>query len=193
LYANSLLPGPGDFITGALQALVEDYSANLEFDVEWAMDLALPDDDHSRLDNSWIWLALGRGLYNAFEIGFGDYTVNPLDLFASASGKASKGKGGASGKARGGYTIYVQNGQRAHNTYRTLFNPDEYQFEFNIKGGRVDAIDVKNKILRELKPDTPSGRAAGARALKRYAAELARDSRAHVKGVYRLELDLYRP
>lgn len=29
-------------------------------------------------------MALGQGLYNAFEIGFGDYSVNPLDIFASA-------------------------------------------------------------------------------------------------------------
>jgi hypothetical protein len=79
-----ILPGPGDFITGMLESLVSEYAARQDFDVEWAMDWEMGDDWHSRLDSSWVTLALGQGLYNAFDIGFGDYSVNPLDLFASA-------------------------------------------------------------------------------------------------------------
>ena len=87
-----VLPGPSDFITGMPQSLVSEYAARQDFDVDWAMDWDMGDDWHSRLDNSWVTLALGQGLYDAFDIGFGEYSVNPLDMFASASA----GKRGAS-------------------------------------------------------------------------------------------------
>lgn len=197
LGVDDLLPGPGDFITEVFAALVEDYSANLDFDVDWAIDFGLPDDDHSRLENSWMLLAMGRGLYNAFEIGFGEYSFNPLDVFASASRK--RGPAGTpvgTGRARGGFTIHVQNGQRAHKNYEKTLGPG-YKFDVTIKGGtggsRVDAIDVDNKIVRELKPDTPSGRARGAQQLARYVRELARHPNAKVRGNYTAFLDLYRP
>lgn len=79
-----LIPGPSDFISGALESLVSEYAARLDFDVEWAVDWEMGDDWHSRLDNSWVTLAICQGLYNAFEIGFGDYSVNPLELYHSA-------------------------------------------------------------------------------------------------------------
>jgi hypothetical protein len=83
-----VMPGPSDFITGALQSLVEEYSMRLDFDVDWATDWNAADDWHSRLDNSWVTLAIGRGLYNAFDISIPgtDIGFNPLDAFASASG-----------------------------------------------------------------------------------------------------------
>ncbi|MBX3409685.1 MAG: hypothetical protein KF859_07340 [Phycisphaeraceae bacterium] len=81
-----IMPGPGDFITGMLESLVSEYAARQDFDVDWAMNSEMGDDWHSRLDSSWVTHALGQGLYNAFDIGFGEYSVNPLDMFASASG-----------------------------------------------------------------------------------------------------------
>jgi len=33
---------------------------------------------------------------------------------------------------------------------------------------RMDAINARDRIIKELKPDTPSGRAAGPRQLERY-------------------------
>lgn len=38
--------------------------------------------------------------------------------------------------------------------------------------GRPDAIDVQNKIVRELKPDSPTGRGLGAKQVNRYARAL---------------------
>ena len=49
-----LLPGPGDFIRGGLESLVRAYVVNLEWDVQWALDMSLPDDWGSRLDDSWV-------------------------------------------------------------------------------------------------------------------------------------------
>jgi hypothetical protein len=84
-----LLPGPSDFIGGALASMIQEYSDRLEWDLDWAAEWDAEDDWHSRLDNKWVTVALTRGLYNAFEIGYGDYKANPLDMFASASGGTS--------------------------------------------------------------------------------------------------------
>jgi hypothetical protein len=80
-----LAPGPSDFIREAMRSLVEDYAANLDWDADWASDWSMPDDAHTRLRNDWIGVALGRGLYNAFETGvpFTDIGGNPLDAFGS--------------------------------------------------------------------------------------------------------------
>lgn len=81
-------PGPGNMITGVLQSLVSEYAANLDWDVEWAVDWSLPDDAHSRTDSSWIKVAMLRGLHNACEIGipFTDISAHPLDALAGAVG-----------------------------------------------------------------------------------------------------------
>lgn len=88
--AGMLVPGPGDFITGALEGLVTQYAANLDFDVEWASDFDYLDDLHTRGSNSWMPWAIARGVYNAFEIGipFTSIGGNPLDDFLM--GGASK-------------------------------------------------------------------------------------------------------
>jgi hypothetical protein len=91
LLITMLLPGPGDFITGALKSLVSEYAARQDFDVDWATDWEMGDDWHSRLENEWVILALGQGLYEAFEIGIGQHSVNPLDLLSSASRGGRRG------------------------------------------------------------------------------------------------------
>ena len=80
------VPGPMDYVTGALQGLVSGYAANMGWDIEWAADMDLPDDMHTRLDDSWIPFAMLQGLYDAFDIGFGDWTVNPLDAIPGSPG-----------------------------------------------------------------------------------------------------------
>ena len=92
-----LLPGPGDFIQGGLEALVKAYVVNLSWDVEWALDMSLPDDWGSRLDDSWVYAALGAGLHDAFNIGTPFGTFNPLDAFG---GRDFDFAFGASGSAR---------------------------------------------------------------------------------------------
>jgi hypothetical protein len=120
-YAMGLffMPGPSDFITGVFQSLVEDYSMRLDFDVEWANDWSTPDDWHSRLDNKWVTLAVGRGLYNAFDISIPGTGIefNPLDAFANASG----GKGGTSATPRvlPPSTIVNSNGVRIVHFYHS--------------------------------------------------------------------------
>jgi len=65
-----------------------------------------------------------------------------------------------------------------------------YKFEQRLAGvGRVDAVDFANKIVRELKPDAPSGRAQGARQLARYIRDLAANGHGNFTGY----LDFYRP
>jgi hypothetical protein len=96
-----VMPGPSDFITGMLQSLVSEYAARQDFDVDWATDWEMGDDWHSRLENDWVTLALGQGLYNAFNIGFGERTFNPLDMFASVSiGKRSDSPGAPNPRMR---------------------------------------------------------------------------------------------
>ncbi|MBX3110312.1 MAG: HNH endonuclease [Fimbriimonadaceae bacterium] len=123
--ANFGLPGPSDFITGALQSLVEEYSANLDWDVEWALNWDLPDDAHSRLDNRWVVTAMGRGLYDAFDFGIGDHRFNPLDRFAVGSGSKSRfhqrriGVGGGSANFSARIHIKVKSGSYHVNVFRS--------------------------------------------------------------------------
>jgi hypothetical protein len=189
------IPSPADFITGVLQALVEDYAENQSFDVDWAMDWNLPDDDHSRTDNSWMVISFGRGLYEAFEIGIGDYKTNLLGPTASKGGKKSGGSGGGGAKRRStttGSTPATALGQRKHAEYRIKMEKMGYQTEFDLKSaGRCDAIDTKNKVLRELKPNTPSGIARGWKQLWRYWEYLRSHPDPKVRGNYKVILDTY--
>lgn len=84
LFVGFLVPGPADFITGMLESLVYEYANRLDYDVKWAGDWSAADDWHSRLENDWIFIALGQGVYDSFGIGFGGWSVNPLDAFAAA-------------------------------------------------------------------------------------------------------------
>ncbi len=83
--ARFLLPGPGDFIIGGLQGLVEAYNINLQWDIDWAFDFNLPDHLGSRSDNSWVAAALGAGLHSAFNISipFTNIGFNPLNWFGN--------------------------------------------------------------------------------------------------------------
>ncbi len=175
------LPGPSDFLTGALEALVTDYSENLNWDVDWAGEWGASDDDHSRGDNLWIDLALGRGIYDAFNISIPllDFEFNPLDLVGKRK-KAGGGGGGGTRRAKRGETVHTQKGRDAHSDYpdaleKVGIRRPQWKFEHTIPGvGRLDAIDPKAKIIRELKPNTPSGRARGLRQITRYLGELER-------------------
>jgi hypothetical protein len=190
----SPLPGPGDIIREMFRALTEDYAANLRWDVRWASDWSMPDDDHSRIDDGWVPQALGRGLHDAFEIGLPgtDASVNPLRVLANPYRTPAGTPGPGRPRINAGYTIHVQRGQRAHVNYRNALGPG-YRFEVSVPGGRVDAIDVQNRIVRELKPDTPSGRARGAKQLNRYIAALKNHPDPGIRGVYTGHLDTYRP
>ncbi len=80
-----LIPGPSAMIGGAAASMVGEYAANQLWDADWALDWSMPDDMHSRLDNSWVAMSLGQGVYDSFGIGIGDYVINPLDAFAGAN------------------------------------------------------------------------------------------------------------
>jgi hypothetical protein len=132
------------------------------------------------MDGFWIALALGRGLYEAFDINipFTDLTVNPLELF----GKKTSGPHGAhmprKANIRGGHTVHTKRGQSAHKAYKEMcakvgIREPKWKFEKTVTGvGRLDGISAQTREIRELKPNTPSGRARGARQLARYLGEL---------------------
>ncbi len=70
----------------------------------------------------------------------------------------------------GGESDAARRGRDAHKNY----NPGD-GFDLNKplpSGARPDAVNWKAREVRELKPDTPSGRAAGRRQLRRYLKEL---------------------
>ena len=112
------VPGPSDFISGALEALVTEYSDRLSYDVDWATNWEAEDQWHSRLDNRWVTVALGRGLHSAFDF-FGYNPLGEYDGLAVAGAvpggrfpnwirNAFKGKGPIHHIA----TIYGANGAR---------------------------------------------------------------------------------
>jgi hypothetical protein len=98
------IPGPGDYIRGALKGMVQEYAARQEWDVDWASDWSMSDDMHSRNDSSWVEIAALEGVKEEFtvELPFTDYSVNPLDTGIDAlAGFASGGGGGSGGYAPG--------------------------------------------------------------------------------------------
>lgn len=50
-------------IRGGLEEMVNQYAANMTWDVEWANDWSTGDDWHSRLDNSWVDISFAIGFY----------------------------------------------------------------------------------------------------------------------------------
>ncbi len=162
-----VMPGPSDIIRSSLSALVSDYSENLSFDVHWAADFGYDDDWHSRTDNTWISYALMRGLYESFNISLPgtEWSANPLDLVA---GRKSGGGSGGAGR-RGGETSATIKGKKEHAKYYKRFAKGwAPNLEIPGTGLRPDAINVKRKSIRELKPNTPSGRARMSSRLNKY-------------------------
>lgn len=88
--AGLLLPDPGDIISGMLESAVTEYAARQEWDVMWASEWSLSDDDHSRTDNTWVGFALARGVRDAFDISLGEYSIQPWDYVAGSGSKNSK-------------------------------------------------------------------------------------------------------
>ncbi|WP_420820457.1 hypothetical protein [Schaalia canis] len=83
-------------------------------------------------------------------------------------------------------------GRRAHEMYPLAVGQDQgYLFNRAIRGSnlRPDALNYRERIVRELKPDTPSGRSQGKRQLAMYVAELRRTTGEE----WTPQLDLYAP
>jgi len=115
---SMMVPGPGDFIRGGLEALVKAYVSNLEWDVEWALDMSLPDSWGSRLDDSWVYSALGQGLHDAFDINTPFGTFNPLDPFGGGSDASARSMRGPSG---GSSSVFFRGAHRAmHSLTETI-------------------------------------------------------------------------
>jgi hypothetical protein len=167
------VPDPSDYIFAALEFMVDAYVENLGFDVYWSTSWHLPDDDHSRTESGWISFAIAEGVYDAFWVGAGQYGFNPLDLMCGT--KRAPAAGGRSGarKVRGGETIHTKRGRDAHKEYAKEMDAKGWDTEVWIPGvGRVDAIKKKECLVREYKPNTPSGRYRGRRQLFDYIDRL---------------------
>ena len=70
---------------------------------------------------------------------------------------------------KGGESPAAAKGREAHKDFAEKVKQKGWQSEERIKNSKLrpDAIDPKNRPI-ELKPDTPSGRAAGARQIEKY-------------------------
>ena len=91
----------------------------------------------------------------------------------------------------------IEVGKRVHkNYYFTLGGGYDFESSFRTKSGklyRFDAIDYKNCIVRELKPDTKSGRCKGNKQLNNYVRVLNSEGPDSCKGKWKGILDLYKP
>lgn len=76
-------------------------------------------------------------------------------------------------RAKKGENYHTKRGKEAHKNYRNALG-DDYEYEQVLPSGkRVDAIDRKNNIVRELKPGNPRAEARGLRQVMNYAKELS--------------------
>jgi RHS repeat-associated protein len=117
-----MLPGPGDFIRSGIEALVKAYVVNLEWDVEWALDMNMADNLGSRLDDDWVYAALGNGLHDSFNISTPFGTINPLDVFGGGSFERSGGTAFSAGRPRGAPArMFFGGGGRASFSFTKTF------------------------------------------------------------------------
>jgi hypothetical protein len=91
--------------TSILRSMVEAYASNQDWDVDWAMEWSARDDEHSRLDNRWITLAM---LMGAAEHFFGDDWLDDDSGPGSNWLMASGGRGGGFGRGTQRRPKYVR-------------------------------------------------------------------------------------
>lgn len=96
---------------------------------------------------------------------------------AAARGAAAAARGAAKGGARGGENAAAAAGRQAHKGLRErVAQKPGWQAEPRMRGAdgkfyKPDAVTPNGRIV-ELKPNTPSGRAAGARQIRNYQEQL---------------------
>jgi hypothetical protein len=88
---------------GAIVGMVSQYASNQEYDVDWALDWALPDDWHSRADNSWIEMSMFMGV--AEELGLTEEASSPLLAFGNRSGLGGQRSVMKNAAARAGLSV----------------------------------------------------------------------------------------
>ena len=71
-----------------------------------------------------------------------------------------------------GETAATARGREAHKNYGTALG-DGYRVDIHLPSGkRPDAVDIANKVVRELKPDNPRAISIGQRQVETYRQEL---------------------
>jgi hypothetical protein len=70
----------------------------------------------------------------------------------------------------GGESAATATGRSAHVNYENTLGGGNYEFNRALPGSqlRPDAVDFQNRVIRELKPDTPSGHSRGPRQVAGY-------------------------
>jgi hypothetical protein len=121
-----------------LSSLVTTYAANQEWDVDWAGDWSAGDDWHTKNDNSWITEALVMGVYESFEVGWGDYKINLLGPTASAGG------GFDPGSSEGSQNVMKKSTQDHH----IATNKGSYKADFErvFNKANMTLEDADNKV-----------------------------------------------
>jgi len=61
-------------LRGGLEGMLNQYAANMEADLDWAMDWSAPDDAYSRLRNDWVATTFHDGMTRGFREAFDDLT-----------------------------------------------------------------------------------------------------------------------
>jgi RHS repeat-associated protein len=93
-------------------------------------------------------------------------------LVHNSGGACPRNADGTFASGAGGESEATAAGRLTHLNYKTALG-DGYDYEFRLpSGGRPDAIDWQNRVVRELKSDAPSNVARGNRQLRRYQGEL---------------------
>ncbi|MBL8875873.1 MAG: AHH domain-containing protein [Phycisphaerae bacterium] len=137
--SNFSMPTPSSFLTGALSAMVETYAANQEWDVDWASDWSQGDDWSTRNDNSWVLESAVQGIYDTFEVGWGDYKANPLDYIGAAGG------GGGNPASSPGSKNATRKGLQEHHI-ATREGSYKHDFEIEFKKAGMTLDDLPNRI-----------------------------------------------
>jgi len=66
-------------LRGGLEGMLSQYSANMENDLDWAMDWSQGDDWHSRRNNDWVQETFNQGMMQGFREAFDDLSYGVFD------------------------------------------------------------------------------------------------------------------
>ena len=131
-------------------------------------------------DPNAVGKVVGTVILTVFSGGAGGAAAKGVSLaeeieatsMAARAAQSAKQASSFSKTIKGGESAATAAGRRAHKNYENTLGGG-YDFNKSLPSGkRPDAIDWKNRVVRELKPDNPNAIRKGEKQLEGYKGEL---------------------
>ncbi|MBL0870875.1 MAG: hypothetical protein IBJ18_09900 [Phycisphaerales bacterium] len=142
-------------IRGGLAEMTSQYGANMEADVDWAMDWSQSDNIHSRRSSDWVSESFDLGMTRGFSEAFDDLTYGLFGLSDVAEGESGPTMAG------GRLPLIRKGSRRTHGSIehmKLMWNKTR-QLQRKYKIGAKDVFnnqalrDPNGRVLGKIRPD----------------------------------------